>query len=175
MGRLLISVALLGGFCRVAFGQTSAASEITPGGKLRVGMIAITVLGGVADPVARFIAQKLSVAVEPVMYPKPDSYLQSFGKGEWDIAIVPRVLAPADKTDSSADFGSSASFTLPRRGVSRYRLGSAPSRLRWRARFSRWKAQRRHPCLDDGFRSALALYQRVDGEPQRTHRRGYPS
>jgi polar amino acid transport system substrate-binding protein len=66
-------------------------------------MIAITVLGGVAEPVARFIGQKLGVAVEPVMYPNPEGYLQSFGKGEWDIAIGPRVLAPADRADSTAD------------------------------------------------------------------------
>jgi hypothetical protein len=66
-------------------------------------MIAITVLGGVAGPVARFIGQKLGAAVKPVMYPNPEAYLQSFGKGEWDIAIGPRVLAPADKADSTAD------------------------------------------------------------------------
>ena len=86
-----------------AFGQTSPASEIAPGGTLRVGMIAITVLGGVAEPVARFVGRKLGVTVEPVMYPNPEAYLQSFGKGEWDIAIGPRVLAPADKADSTAD------------------------------------------------------------------------
>jgi hypothetical protein len=96
-------MALLVGLSGVAFGQTAPASEIAPGGKLRVGMIAITVLGGVAEPVARFIGQKLGVAVEPVMYPNPEAYLQSFGKGEWDIAIGPRVLAPADKADSTAD------------------------------------------------------------------------
>ena len=66
-------------------------------------MIAITVLGGVAEPVARFIGQKLGAAVELVMYPSPDAYLQSFGRAEWDIAIGPRVLAPADQTDSTAD------------------------------------------------------------------------
>ena len=49
-------------------GLTGPASEIAPGGKLRVGMIAITLLGGVAEPVARFIAQKLGATVEPVMY-----------------------------------------------------------------------------------------------------------
>jgi ABC-type phosphate/phosphonate transport system substrate-binding protein len=85
MRRFLLSIALLAGVSGVAFGQTSPASEIAPGGKLRVGMIAITVLGGVAEPVARFIGQKLGAAVEPVMYPNPDAYLQSFGKGEWDI------------------------------------------------------------------------------------------
>jgi len=103
MGRLLLSIALLAGLVGVAFGQTSPASEIAPGGKLRVGMIAITVLGGVAEPVARFIGQKLGATVEPIMYPNPDAYLQSFGKGEWDVAIGPRVLAPVDQADSTAD------------------------------------------------------------------------
>jgi ABC-type amino acid transport substrate-binding protein len=103
MTRLLLSVALLAGLSTASFGQTVPASEIAPGGKLRVGMIAITVLGGVAEPVARFIGEKLGATVEPVMYPAPGAYQQSFGKGEWDIAIGPRVLAPADKADSTAD------------------------------------------------------------------------
>ena len=103
MARFLLSIALLASLSGVAFGQVMPASEIAPSGRLRVGMIAITVIGGVAEPVARFIGQKLGVAVEPVMYPSPDAYLQSFGKGEWDIAIGPRVLAPADKADSTAD------------------------------------------------------------------------
>ncbi len=103
MERIFLSIALLAGLSGVAFGQTAPASEIAPGGKLRVGMIAITVLGGVAEPVARFIGQKLGAAVEPVIYSNPEAYLQSFGKGEWDIAIGPRVLAPVDKADSTAD------------------------------------------------------------------------
>jgi polar amino acid transport system substrate-binding protein len=103
MGRLLFSVALLAGLSAAALAQMSPAAEIAPGAKLRVGMIAITVLGGVAEPVARFIGQRLGAAVEPVMYPNPEAYLQSFGKGEWDIAIGPRVLAPEDKADSTAD------------------------------------------------------------------------
>jgi hypothetical protein len=69
------SVALLVGLSGVAFGQTTPMSDIAPGGKLRVGMIAITVLGGVAEPVARFIGQRLCAAVEPVMYPNPETYL----------------------------------------------------------------------------------------------------
>jgi polar amino acid transport system substrate-binding protein len=104
MSRIIfLSIALLASLSGVAFGQTAPASEIAPGGKLRVGMIAITVLGGVADPVAKFIGQRLGSAVEPVIYPSPDAYLQSFGKDEWDIAIGPRLLAPADKADSTAD------------------------------------------------------------------------
>jgi ABC-type amino acid transport substrate-binding protein len=103
MPRLLLSIALLVGLSGVALAQAAPASEIAPSGKLRVGMIAITVLGGVAQPLASFIGQKLGVAVEPVMYPSPDAYQQSFGKDEWDIAIGPRVLAPADKADSTGD------------------------------------------------------------------------
>jgi polar amino acid transport system substrate-binding protein len=95
----LTTAALLVGMSCAAFGQTSPASEIAIGGKLRVGMIAITVLGGVAEPVAEYIGQKLGAAVEPVMYPNPEAYLKSFGKGEWDIAIGPRVLVPVDKAD----------------------------------------------------------------------------
>jgi polar amino acid transport system substrate-binding protein len=67
MNRFLLSIALLVGLAGVAFGQTSPTSEIAPGGKLRVGMIAITVLGGVAEPVAEFMGQKLGATVEPVM------------------------------------------------------------------------------------------------------------
>src|SRR4051812_41354947 len=104
MARLLLLIATtLARLSEAAFGQISPASEIAPAGKLRVGMIAITVLGGVAEPVARFVGQKLGAAVEPVMYPNPEAYLQSFGKNEWDIAIGPRVLAPADKADSTTD------------------------------------------------------------------------
>jgi len=103
MRRFFLSIALLVGLSSVACAQTTPALEIAPNGKLRVGMIALTVLGGVADPVAKFIGQKLGVVVEPVMYFSPDAYQQSFGKGEWDIAIGPRILAPADKADSTPD------------------------------------------------------------------------
>src|ERR1700709_1895033 len=104
MARLLLLIAtMLAGLSDAAFRQISPASASARGGKRRVGIIAITVLGGVAEPVARFVGQKLGATVEPVMYPNPDAYLQSFGKGEWDIAIGPRVLTPADKADSTAN------------------------------------------------------------------------
>jgi polar amino acid transport system substrate-binding protein len=103
MARFLLSIAVLASLSGVAVGQVVPASEIAPGGKLRVGMIAITVIGGVAEPVARFIGQRLGATVEAVMYPNPETYLQSFGKGEWDIAIGPRVLTPVEEADSTAD------------------------------------------------------------------------
>src|ERR1700704_5201595 len=103
MSRVFLSLVLIAGFSSAAFGQTSPASEIAPGGRLRVGMIASAVRGVMTEPVATLIGRKLGTEVEPVMYPNPDAYLQSFGKGEWDIAIGPRVLAPVDKADSTAD------------------------------------------------------------------------
>jgi hypothetical protein len=83
--------------------QTAPGSEIAPTGKLRGGAIAIRVLGGVGEPIGKFIAEKLGLPFESVVYPNPQAYAQSFGKGEWDIAIGPRVLAPADKADVTAD------------------------------------------------------------------------
>jgi len=71
---ILLSIGLSAFFVCLVFGQ-NLSSEIAPAGKLRVGMIAITVLGGVADPVARFIGSKLAVTVEPVTYPKPDAHM----------------------------------------------------------------------------------------------------
>ena len=78
-------------------------SEIAPSGKLRVAVIGIRVLGGVGEPIGKFIAAKLGVPFESVVYRNPQAYEQSFGKGEWDIAIGPRVLAPADKADVTPD------------------------------------------------------------------------
>src|SRR5215469_2238620 len=111
MTRLLLSVALLAGLSTASFGQTVPESEIAPGGKLRVGMIAITVLGGVAEPVARFLGEKLGATVEPVMYPAPGAYQQSFGKGEWDIAIGRAFLPPRTRRIPRRTFGSSALST----------------------------------------------------------------
>jgi polar amino acid transport system substrate-binding protein len=103
MKRIILSLALLAGLSGIAFGQAEPKTEITSGTKLRVGMISVTVLGGVAEPVAEFIGQKLGVAVEPVMYQDPDAYLHGFGRGEWDIAFGPRVLVPDDKADTTGD------------------------------------------------------------------------
>lgn len=83
--------------------QSDAVLEIAPTGKLRVAVIGIRVLGGIGEPLGRFIAQRLGRPFEPVVYPNPDAYQQSFGSGAWDIAIGPRVLAPSDKADVSPD------------------------------------------------------------------------
>jgi polar amino acid transport system substrate-binding protein len=86
-----------------ALGQPTPNSEIAPTGKLRAAVIGIRVLGGVGEPIGKFIAGNLGVPFESVVYPNPDAYEQSFGKGQWDIAIGPRVLAPADNADVTPD------------------------------------------------------------------------
>ena len=80
----------------VALGQPASSLEIAPTGKLRVAVIGIRVLGGVGEPIGKLIADKLGASFASVVYPTPQAYEQSFGTGEWDIAIGPRVLAPAD-------------------------------------------------------------------------------
>jgi hypothetical protein len=86
-----------------ASAQTAVASEFAPTGNLRGAVIGVRVLGGVGEPIGKFIAEKLSVPFRSMVYPNPQAYEQSFGKGEWDIAIGPRVLAPADSADVTRD------------------------------------------------------------------------
>jgi polar amino acid transport system substrate-binding protein len=75
----LLATPILG----VAWGQSAPSSEIAPNGKLRVAVIGIRVLGGVGQPIGKFIADKLGASFEPVVYPNPQAYEQSFGKAEW--------------------------------------------------------------------------------------------
>jgi len=89
--------------CGAAMGQSVPVAEIATNGKLRSGLISLRVLERVAEPLGKFIAVKLGVSYERITYPNPEAYDQSFGKGEWDIAIGPRVLAAFDKADFGAD------------------------------------------------------------------------
>src|SRR5262245_11326989 len=102
--RILLSIILsLTAQMSAALEQPTTGVEIAPAGSLRTAVIGIPVLGGIAEPVGRFIAGKLGVSFAPVVYSNPEAYEQSFGKKEWDIAIGPRVLAPVEKADSTAD------------------------------------------------------------------------
>jgi polar amino acid transport system substrate-binding protein len=100
---VLLSVIALLSTRILAIAQPTSGSEIAPAGKLRTAVIGIRVLGGVGEPLGKFIAEKLGASFEAVTYPNPQAYEQSFGKGEWDIAIGPRVLAAADKADVTPD------------------------------------------------------------------------
>jgi polar amino acid transport system substrate-binding protein len=86
-----------------ALAQDGVHNEIAPNGRLRGAVIGIRVLAGIGEPIGQFIAGKLGATFEPVVYPNPQAYEASFGKGEWDIALGPRVLAPAEKADVTPD------------------------------------------------------------------------
>ena len=99
---------------RLSFAQPSIYSEIAPTGKLRVAMSALipalltrtadgTVVGGVAVEVGKFIAEKLGVPFELVPYANQNLYMQSFGKGEWDIGFGTRTPLVADKAEFVVD------------------------------------------------------------------------
>jgi polar amino acid transport system substrate-binding protein len=83
--------------------QDAVSNEIAPHGRLRGAVIGISVLGGIGEPIGRFIAAKVGATFELVIYPNPQAYEASFGKEEWDIALGPRVLAPSDKADVTPD------------------------------------------------------------------------
>ncbi|PYM22531.1 MAG: hypothetical protein DMD78_14495 [Candidatus Rokuibacteriota bacterium] len=90
----------------------SLGREIAPHGRLRVAMIGSNPvlvvkkpdgsLGGVAIDVGTFVAGKLRVAMEPVIYAGPSQYRESFGKHQWDVAIGPRDIG-GDAVDFSPD------------------------------------------------------------------------
>jgi ABC-type amino acid transport substrate-binding protein len=98
-----VALAFLAAQVSSTLAQDAVADEMVPNGKLRGAVIGIKVLGGIGEPIGRFIAGKLGATFEPVVYPNPQAYEASFGKGEWDIALGPRVLAPADKADVTPD------------------------------------------------------------------------
>jgi polar amino acid transport system substrate-binding protein len=78
-------------------------SEIAPTGKLRCASIAVSAVGGVSEPIAKFIADRLSVPLDFVRHPDPEAYEQNFRQDEWDMAIGPRILAPADMAHLTRD------------------------------------------------------------------------
>ena len=107
---LLIAIAIPGG----ASAQPAITSEIAPLGKVRVGMNAGNpvlikrapdgmVIGGVAFAVGKFIAAKLEVPLELVPYSDSDTFIQSFGKGEWDVGIGPPIPLAVEKADFGPD------------------------------------------------------------------------
>jgi polar amino acid transport system substrate-binding protein len=107
---VLIASQISGG----ALGQSAPTSEIAPSGKLRAALIGgnpvlVTKkpdggIGGVSVDLGKFIAEKLGVPFDPVVYADPESYTRSFGKGEWDIAIGPRRSSEAQIVDYSPNF-----------------------------------------------------------------------
>jgi len=101
--RLALILATLVLWPMAACAQDAVQAEIAPGGKLRVALIGARVLGGIGEPVGKFLAERLGLPFEAVTYRNPQAYEESFAAPAWDVAIGPRVLAAADKADVTAD------------------------------------------------------------------------
>jgi polar amino acid transport system substrate-binding protein len=98
---LLLPLALASGCAAVApvAVPPAARAELAPTGTLRVGLIAANpifvspntppgVTRGVAVDVARGLAERIGVPMEPLRYPTVGALVESAGKGEWDIAFL---------------------------------------------------------------------------------------
>ena len=97
---LLLPLALAFGCATVPLAVPPAArTELAPTGKLRVGLIAVNpifvtpntppgVTKGMAVDLARELATRLDVPMEPLRYPTVAALVESAGKGEWDIAFL---------------------------------------------------------------------------------------
>lgn len=105
---LLLAISTVG-----ASGQPGIGPAIAPQGKLLVAILAANPiliarkpdgsLAGVAVDLGRFLAERVGVPFEPVLYPTAEAYAGSFGKGDWDIAIGARGTR-ADTVEYSPDF-----------------------------------------------------------------------
>ena len=95
---MLGSLALVPTFSTVASAQTNVINEIAPTGKLRFGIngsnptlyarAADGSASGISADLGKFIAEKLGVPFEPLVYTGAGAFPASFGKGEWDIIVT---------------------------------------------------------------------------------------
>jgi len=93
--------------------QSNVNAEIVPTGKLRVGLNASNAtlvaraadgsVSGIAAELGKFIAGKLGVPFEPVLYSGAATYTASFGQGEWDIIVTGRNPLAAKLVDFMPD------------------------------------------------------------------------
>jgi hypothetical protein len=116
MQRIMLSlvVLLIIASPEIGSAQPAVSAEIAPTGKLRVAMNAQTavllrrtaegkIVDGVGFEVGKFIAGKLGVPVEFVSYSNSNAFIQSYGKGEWDLGIGARTPLVADKAEFVLD------------------------------------------------------------------------
>jgi polar amino acid transport system substrate-binding protein len=87
--------------------------EIAPTGKFRIGMngnnATLTIrnadgtLAGLSVDLGRFIAGKLGVPFEPVLYPSSSPFTKSFGSSDWEIIITGKNAVVAKLVDFGPD------------------------------------------------------------------------
>ena len=107
--------------------QQPPASELAPQGKLRVGLLGYNpvlltrkadgAIDGVSVRLGQFIAEKLGVAFEPVVYTTPQAGVDSYSTNQWEILIGPRSPATEQKMDFSSDFMLVDNLYIARQGV----------------------------------------------------------
>ncbi len=93
--------------------KTAINTEIAPTGKLRVGMNANNAtlvertasgkVGGISVELGKFIAGKLGLAFEPVVYASAEFYTASFVTGEWDIIVTGKNAYSEKMVDFTTD------------------------------------------------------------------------
>src|SRR2546423_1421642 len=95
------------------FAQEPITRQIAPTGKLRYGLneanAALSAraadggFAGIGVDLGKFIAARLGLAFEPVIYPTTGDFTRSFDKSEWDITIVGTSPAAKEKFSFTAD------------------------------------------------------------------------
>lgn len=109
----LVAGACIAAFSTLTLAQTNVNNEIIPTGKLRVGIngsnatlyarAADGSASGIAADLGKFIADKLGVPFEALVYSGAATYTASFGKGEWDIIVTGRNPLAAKLVDFVSD------------------------------------------------------------------------
>jgi polar amino acid transport system substrate-binding protein len=91
-----------------------ARAQLAPTGKLRVGFVmfepalatrdAAGEPVGVAPDLARALAERLGVPLDPILFDSPATYAASVGSLRWDIALAGREAGGGSRVDFSAAF-----------------------------------------------------------------------
>ena len=112
---IALAVVLVSGCVSAPSVPPAARAELTPTGKLRVGLIlsnqvlvskdpSTGELRGVTVNLGKVLAQRLGVPFEPVEYANPAALVKSFGTNDWDIAFLAFDPARAKEVDFSPSY-----------------------------------------------------------------------
>ena len=112
---IALAVVFVSGCASAPSVSPAARTELTPTGKLRVGLILSNEvlvtkdagtgeLRGVTVTLGKALAQRLGVPFEPVRYTNPAALVKSFGSNEWDIAFLAFDPARAKEVDFSPPY-----------------------------------------------------------------------
>ena len=110
----LLAMTLIIALCSgAAYGQANVDKEIASTGKFRIGMngnnATLTLrnadgtLAGLSVDLGRFIAGKLGVPFEPVLYPNSSPFTKSFGSNDWEIILTGKNAVVAKLVDFGPD------------------------------------------------------------------------